>query len=98
MMETIDKFISLFSEFNLVIEPKMTRPTKPNNSTNTNPRKSIADLKKKLGRLTKEYKQAQRSFKHNKITRQELFDFEWRIFEIQEDLNYLQSQGDNNEI
>ncbi len=97
-METIDKFISLFSEFNLVIEPKMTRPAKPNNSTNTNPRKSIADLKKKLDRLTKEYKQAQRSFKHNKITRQELFNFEWRIFEIQEDLNYLQGQGDNNEI
>lgn len=97
-METIDKFISLFSEFNLVIELITPQNTKPNNTNNTNPRTSIIDLKKKLGRLTKEYKQAQHSFKNNKITRQELFDFEWRIFEIQEDLNYLQGQGDNGEI
>mgnify|MGYP000347567160 CR=1 FL=1 len=46
-----------------------------------------------LNRLTKEYKQARRSFKHNKISRQELFDFEWRLFEINDEISKLE-RGD----
>ena len=46
-------------------------------------------VKKELRRLTQEYKSAQRSFKHNKISIQELFDFEWRIFELQEELRNI---------
>ena len=49
-----------------------------------------ADLKKELRRLTQEYKRAQRAFKHNKISRQELFDFEWRIFELQEEIRQIE--------
>ena len=83
-MDNIDKFLTLFSEFNLKIEPKGRVKTKQSPG---NFKKTSSDLKKTLNRLTKEYKQAQKSFKHNKISRQELFDFEWRIFEIQEELN-----------
>jgi len=97
-MDNIDKFLDLFSEFNLVIEPrnrqlKKKTESKPNLSTN----RSVADLKKTLNRLTKEYKQARRSFKHNKISRQELFDFEWRIFEIQEELKRIEDRERNSD-
>jgi hypothetical protein len=91
-MDNIDKFLTLFSDFNLTIEPKGRVQTKSNPS---NSKKTSSDLKKTLNRLTREYKQAQKSFKHNKITRQELFDFEWRIFEIQEELKKLE---DNDNI
>ena len=49
-----------------------------------------ADLKKELKRLQQEYKRAQRAFKHNKLSRQELFDFEWRIFELQEEIRQIE--------
>jgi len=45
-----------------------------------------------LKRLTQEYKRAQRSFKHNKISRQELFDFEWRIFELKEEIRRIEEE------
>ena len=95
-MENIDKFLDLFSEFNLVIEPRNKQiKKKPESKNNLSTNRSIADLKKTLNRLTKEYKQARRSFKHNKISRQELFDFEWRIFEIQEELKRFEDNDIN---
>ena len=90
-MDNIDKFLTLFSEFNLKIEPK----GRVQDNKHTNSSKTSSDLKKTLNRLTREYKQAQKSFKYNKITRQELFDFEWRIFEIQEELKKFE---DNDNI
>ena len=97
-MENIDKFLDLFSEFNLVIEPRNKQiKKKPESKTNLSVNRSVADLKKTLNRLTKEYKQARRSFKHNKISRQELFDFEWRIFEIQEELKRIEDRERNSD-
>ena len=98
-MDNIDKFLNLFSEFNLVIEPriKKTQKKSESKSTPTTINRSILDLKKTLSRLTKEYKQARRSFKHHKISRQELFDFEWRIFEIQEELRRIQDRERNSD-
>ena len=96
-MENIDKFLDLFSEFNLVIEPRNKQiKKKPESKTNLSVNRSVADLKKTLNRLTKEYKQARRSFKHNKISRQELFDFEWRIFELQEEIRKIDEESKNN--
>jgi len=91
-MDNVDKFLNLFSEFELVVEPRRTKtdvkPTRITASVTSN--RTKADLKKALKRLTQEYKRAQRSFKANKITKQELFDFEWRMFEIQEELKRLE--------
>lgn len=96
-MNKVDKFIDLFSGFELVVEPKrkdtdQKRARTAQASTN----KSRSDLKKALKRLTQEYKSAQKSFKVNKISKQELFDFEWRIFEIQEELRKIE-EGDIND-
>ena len=90
-MDNVTKFLNLFSEFNLVVSEKRTalkkvKPTITKNTVGT----AKADLQKELKRLTQQYKRAQRSFKHNKISRQELFDFEWRIFELQEEIRRIE--------
>lgn len=93
-MNNVDKFIDLFAEFELVVEPRRKKiDKKPARITATSTNKSRSDLKKALKRLTQEYKRAQRSFKVNKISKQELFEFEWRIFELQEELRKIE-EGD----
>jgi hypothetical protein len=76
----------------MIVEPRGAKKDKPKTTSVTVNQysKSSSDLKKALKRLTNEYKRAQRSFKQNKISRQELFDFEWRIFEIQEEIKRLE--------
>lgn len=96
-MDNVDKFLNLFSEFELVVEPrKTTTDPKPTRITAVTSNRTKTDLKKALKRLTQEYKRAQRSFKANKITKQELFDFEWRMFEIQEELKRLEEDRNDN--
>lgn len=100
-MDNIEKFSMLFEGFDLKIISKgnpveKERPTQTVSRLESNEQKTKADLKKTLTRLQKEYKQAQRSFKHNKISRQELFDFEWRLFEIQEELKRIEDQERGN--
>lgn len=89
-MEAVDKFLQLFEDFQLVVTPKQEKkqlePIEQSQKTRT-------DLNKVLKRLEKEYKQAVKSFKLNKITRSELFDFEWRIFEVREELKRLDRGG-----
>jgi septal ring factor EnvC (AmiA/AmiB activator) len=108
-MDNIEKFTLLFSDFDLKIVSKeqttpkgrsfeLTNRLEPVNRTDTNDQKTKSELKKTLTRLMKEYKQAQKSFKHNKISRQELFDFEWRLFEIQEEIKKIEDQERGNTI
>jgi NAD(P)H-dependent FMN reductase len=94
-MNNVDKFLALFSEFDMIVIPKerTTKPKKEFNVTATQVSQAKSDLEKELRRLTNEYKRARRSFKHNKISRQELFDFEWRIHELQEEIRRIE-EGD----
>tara|TARA_B110000285_G_scaffold155621_1_gene173623 strand:- start:587 stop:877 length:291 start_codon:yes stop_codon:yes gene_type:complete len=91
-MDNVDKFLALFSEFEMVVTPlqKAQKVNKHTYSAGVNiPGKAKFDLEKELKRLTQEYKKAQKSFKHNKISKQDLFDFEWRIFELQEEIRRI---------
>ena len=94
-MENVNKFLNLFSDFELVIQSR-TKDNQKHTKQIKSSYKSKSDLKKAFKRLSREYKQAQKSFKANKITKQELFDFEWRIFEIQEEIKKLEEQDYNN--
>ena len=91
-MNNVDKFLALFSEFDMIVIPKerTTKTKKEFNVTATQVSQAKSDLEKELRRLTNEYKRARRSFKHNKISRQELFDFEWRIHELQEEIRRIE--------
>jgi len=93
-MGNTEKFLMLFSDFDMVVVEKSTqnekKPTRivPNTITS----QTKAELKKALKRLTEEYNRAKRSFKQNKLSRQELFDFEWRLFELQEEIKRLDDE------
>tara|TARA_B100001248_G_scaffold216866_1_gene171886 strand:- start:2064 stop:2351 length:288 start_codon:yes stop_codon:yes gene_type:complete len=90
-MDKVTKFLTLFSDFDLVVKEK--RKTTLKKATVVNPATAGlagADLKKELKRLQQEYRRAHKSFKHGKMTRQELFDFEWRIFELQEEIRRIE--------
>lgn len=94
-MGNTEKFLMLFSDFDMVVVEKSAqnekKPTRivPNTTTS----QTKAELKKALKRLTEEYNRAKKSFKQNKLSRQELFDFEWRLFEIQEEINRLDDEA-----
>ena len=90
-MDNVSKFLTLFSDFDLVVTEKVkTTPKKAAVISRATAGFAKADLKKELKRLAQEYKRAQKSYKHNKISRQELFDFEWRLFELQEEIRRIE--------
>lgn len=94
-MDKVHKFLTLFQDFDLVVVQK--RKVIPNKQEvkASNAGWAGSDLRKELKRLTQQYKRAQRSFKANKISRQELFDFEWRIFELQEEIKRIEEDDLN---
>ena len=95
-MDNVDKFLTLFSEFDMIVKPKRELKTKKKefNVTSTQVSQAKSDLERELRRLTSEYKSARRSFKHNRISRQELFDFEWRIHELQEEIRRIEESDE----
>lgn len=94
-MDKVSKFLTLFSEFDLVVTEKRTTTLKKAEVSTASVSFAKADLQKELKRLQQQYKRAQRSFKNNKISRQELFDFEWRIFELQEEIRRIEEDDFN---
>lgn len=94
-MSKVEKFLMLFSEFDMVVEEKIEVQPQPRAIDNVQVDQTKAELKKVLKRLTEEYNRAKKSFKHNKLSRQELFDFEWRLFEIQEEIKKLDDEESN---
>ena len=93
-MNRVDKFMTLFSGFELEVQPVSREQEKKQlpRATETSKSKARAELKRELKRLNREYAKAKKSFRSNKITKQELFDFEWRIFEINEELKRLDEE------
>lgn len=97
-MDNVNKFLALFSEFDMIVRTRDLQPTKVKkkefNVTTTQVSQAKSDLERELRRLTNEYKKARRSFKHNRISRQELFDFEWRIHELQEEIKRIEESDE----
>lgn len=95
-MSKVEKFLMLFSEFDMMVQEKPAQTLKkPRAIDNIQVDQTKAELKKALKRLTEEYNRAKKSFKHNKLSRQELFDFEWRLFELQEEIKKLDDETQN---
>ena len=68
-MSNVDKFLQLFSDFEMVVEPVRERTLEKKTKVSVvQTSKSCSELRKSLKRLTTEYKRAQKSFKHNKIS------------------------------
>lgn len=90
-MKKIERFLQLFSEFNLIV----TKPGNNTAATYLTPEivtPAIQDIQKSIRKLEKEYNAAKKAFKAGRIPREELFDYEWRLFELKEELKKIQGE------
>lgn len=87
-----DKFCHLFSNFDLVIRCKKDA-RKPATEEDTVDSITKSQIKTMLKKATEDYQQAKKLFKRGKLTKEELYDFEWRVFELREDLDKLDNEG-----
>ena len=95
MKNNINKFLELFSDFDLVV----TKSGKYSESeeyyrevVETELTLSEQDLKRNIKRLEKEYSAAKKAWKSGKLQREELFDYEWRLYELKEELKKIQGE------
>lgn len=91
MSSKADKFCHLFSGFDLVVRCKKEARKEATKDDVTSITKS--QIKTMLKKAQEEYNQAQKLFKRGKLTKEELYDFEWRVFELREDLDKLDNEG-----
>ena len=92
MATNADKFCHLFSGFDLVVRGKKeARKAATEQDVATGITKS--QIKTMLKKATEEYTHAKKLFKRGKISKEELYDFEWRVFELREDLDKLDNEG-----
>ena len=87
-----DKSCHLFSNFDLVIRCKKDA-RKPATEEDTVDSITKSQIKTMLKKATEDYQQAKKLFKRGKISKEELYDFEWRVFELREDLDKLDNEG-----
>ena len=89
-MANIDKFLELFSEFDLVVTKSGKRAPEDVMEAPSIFNPTVQELKRSIKRLEREYNAAKRAWKSGKIRREELFDYEWRLFELKEELKKIQ--------
>ena len=87
----IDKFISCFKDITFRVINKPIKKTKVSDNII---KASEKDLKRMLAKAKKELSKARKSHKHNKISSDELFDFEYRVTEIKEVIARLNDNTD----
>jgi len=78
--------MDLLFDVKLNIKKRIIKPTKV--------AKILArgELEKELRRAKQEYRKAKRKFKEGKLDKNTLFDFEWHIYEIQQDIKSINGQ------
>lgn len=90
-----DLFCNLFSGFCLVVRPKSEARK---NATIEDIRdieeyKTASQVKNMLKKATEDYSAAKKLYKAGKISKEELYDCEWRVFELKEQLDKLNNEG-----
>lgn len=93
--DNADKFCQLFSNFCLVVRPKSEARTKITKEEldDLSDYKTKSQVKNMLKKATEEYNHAKKLFKHGKISKEELYDYEWRVFELKEELDKFNDKG-----
>ena len=92
MATNAEKFCHMFSNFSLVVRDKC-EARKAATVEDTVDGITKTQLKTLLKKATEDYQQAKKLYKRGKISKEELYDFEWRVFEIREDLDKLDNEG-----
>jgi hypothetical protein len=86
-----DKFCHLFSGFNLIVreKSKITQENKTTKEININDELSSVQVERLLKKATEEYQMAKKLFNKGKITKDELYECEWRMFELRAEIDKL---------
>ena len=92
MSSDADKFCHLFSNFSLVIRCK-GKASRHAATEEYITDISKAKLKTLLKKAIEEYKQAKKLYKHYKISKEELYDYEWRVFELKTEIDRSSNEG-----
>lgn len=94
---SVKEFLSCFKQFsfNVINKEKSPENIKVNRDTDTESYKqSDSHLYKMLQSAKKELAAAVKLCKHGKITSEELFDYEWRVNELEQEIKDLKDLKD----
>ena len=96
---TVKEFLNCFKQFsfNVINKEKTTENIKVNKDTEAY-KQSDSHLYKMLQAAKKELAAARKSCKHGKITTDELFDYEWRVTELEQEIKDLKDFTDNENV
>jgi hypothetical protein len=96
---TVKEFLSCFKQFsfNVINKEKTPEIIKVNKDTESY-KQSDSHLYKMLQSAKKELAAARKLCKHGKITTDELFDYEWRVTELQQEIKDLKDFTDNENV
>ena len=96
---TVKEFLSCFKQFsfNIINKEKTVENTKVSKDTESY-RQSDSHLLKMLRAAKKELSVARKLCKHGKITTDELFDYEWRVTELEQEIKDLKDFTDNENV
>jgi hypothetical protein len=88
-----DVFLSLFKDFDLTVtyrdghaKPYFEKEALEIEKNNLKIKK---ELERALKKVQEDYSLARKMFKFGKVSKDELIDYEWRIFELNEQINQL---------
>ena len=96
---SVKEFLSCFKQFsfNVINKEKSTESIKVNRDTESY-KQSDSHLYKMLQSAKKELAAAVKLCKHGKITSEELFDYEWRVNELEQEIKDLKDFTDNESV
>lgn len=96
---SVKEFLSCFKQFsfNVINKEKSTENIKVNRDTESY-KQSDSHLYKMLQSAKKELAAAVKLCKHGKITSEELFDYEWRVNELEQEIKDLKDFTDNESV
>jgi len=94
--DNADKFCQLFSNFSLVVRSRCAESRNQATKEDLDEQfeyRTISQIKSMLKKANEEYTHAKKLFKVGKISKEELYDCEWRVFELKEELDKLNDKG-----
>jgi hypothetical protein len=92
---SVKEFLNCFKQFsfNIINKEKTVEATKVNRDTESY-KQSDSHLYRMLQSAKKELSAARKLCKHGKITTDELFDYEWRVNELEQEIRDLKDLKD----
>ena len=96
---TVKEFLNCFKQFsfNIINKEKNSESTKLSKETESY-KQSDSHLHKMLRVAKKELSAARKLCKYGKITTDELFDYEWRVTELEQEIKDLKDFTDNENV